>query len=115
VPLDRLEARLRQLRSAVRHVDAVDLAGVLQPSQVLRQAEDRRPGGRLVAADPLEDRRPELHGQTEHVHCRITPWDQLTVAPDPLRFLDGSHAASCTFMDSAPGCEGIRGARYQSG
>ena len=74
---------LHQLVDRPLHRHPVDLARVVEPAHVVAQPEDRAAGGRLVAANTLEDARSIVHDMTHHVDGRVLPGHELAVAPDP--------------------------------
>ena len=101
VDAHQLDLGLLELLAGIVELDAVDLARIHQPVNVLLEAEDRRPLRGLIATDALEQAGGVAHGVRGHVDGRALPRYELSVAPDFLIVADrhdGSSSSPRSFL-----------------
>ena len=83
------DARVGHLRRGDARLEHDELARVVEPLDVLLEAEDgRRAVGPLVRADALERAEAVVQRVREHVDLGLVPVDELAVEPDLLFLLD---------------------------
>ncbi len=82
VAADQLVRGGAELVDGERELHVEELGRVLQPLQVLLEAEDSRAVRSLVATDALEDTRAVVEPVHADVHLRVGPVDELAVHPD---------------------------------
>jgi len=78
-----------ELGGRVRHFHPVDLAGVVEPLDVLVEAKSRRAALRLVEAGALEHPGPVVKDVRERVNLRVCEVHEPAVHPDFLDVLVG--------------------------
>ena len=89
VVLDDVDDCRAQLVERVGQGHAVDLGGIDQALHVLGQPKDSRSRGLAVAADSFKYAGAVVDYVAHHVNIRLFPGNELAIAPDFFRRLDG--------------------------
>ena len=84
VRAEQLVRRSPQLLDRVGELHVEKLRRVLEPDQMVAEAEDCRAARGVVAADALEDAGAVVEAVRADVHGGVRPVDELAVHPDLL-------------------------------